>query len=77
MVELYGVNTISPLCLILDFHKNASFPENMLNYLNTTLTFGKQTKDNLINTKFQYKPTYSFTHFRAHFLLRESREQQP
>jgi len=74
----FRVSTLfSLLCLILDFHKNASFPENMLNYLNTTFTVGKQTKDNLINRKFQYRPTYSFTHFCAHFLLRESRGQQP
>jgi len=54
----------SLLCLILltDFHKNASFRPNMINCLNTTFTFGKQTKDSFINRKFQYKPTYSFTH---------------
>ena len=49
----------SLLCLILltDFHKNARFRPNMLNYLNTTLTFGKQTKDNFINRKVQCRPT--------------------
>ena len=60
----------SLLCLILlsDFHKNASFRPNMLNYLNTIFTFGKQTEDNFINRKFQCTPaTHSFTHFRAHF----------
>ena len=42
------------LCLILltDFHKNAHFRPNMLNYLNMTFTFGKQTQDNFINRKF-------------------------
>ena len=34
----------------------------MLNYLNTTFTFVKQTKDNFINRKIQCRPTYSFTH---------------
>ena len=48
----------SLLCLIIltGFHRNASFRRNMLNYLNTTSTFCKQTKDNLINRKFQYRP---------------------
>ena len=49
MIELYGVNTVFPstICLILltDFHKNASFRPDMLVGLNTTFTFGKQTKD--------------------------------
>jgi len=67
----------SLLCLILltDFHKNSSFPPNMLNYLNTTFTFGKQIKDNFINRKVEYRPTYSFTHFRASFSYGESRGQ--
>ena len=45
----------SLLCLILwtDFPRNATFRPNMLDYLNTTFTFGKQNKDNFINTKFQ------------------------
>jgi len=36
----------STVCLILltDFHKSASFRPGMLNYLNTTFTFDKQTK---------------------------------
>jgi len=34
----------------------------MLKYLSTTFTFGKQTKDNFINRKFQCRPTYSFIH---------------
>ena len=42
------------------FHKNASFRPNMLNYLNTTFTFGKQTKWNFINRKVQCRPTYAF-----------------
>jgi len=46
----------------------------MLNYLNTTFTFGKQTKDNFINTKVQSRPTYSSTHFRTRFSFGESRE---
>ena len=52
------------LCPILlsDFHKNASFRPNMLNYLNTTSTFGKQTKDNFINRKVQCMLTSSFIH---------------
>jgi len=43
----------SLLCLTLltDFQKNASFYPNMLNYFNTTFTFGKQTKDNFTNIK--------------------------
>jgi len=47
----------SAVCLILltDFHKNASFRPGMLNYLNTTFTFGKQT-DNFINRKVQCRP---------------------
>jgi len=65
----------SLLCLILltDFHKNASFPPNMLIYLNTTFTFGKQIKHNFINRKVECRPTYSFTHFRARFTYGESR----
>jgi len=49
----------SLLCLILftDFHKNASFRPKMLNYLKTTFTFGKQTKDKFVNGKVQCKPT--------------------
>jgi len=52
----------SLLCLILltHFHKNASLHPNMLNYLNTTCVFGKQTKDNFINRKVQCRPTHSF-----------------
>jgi len=65
----------SLLCLILctDFHKNASLRPNMLNYLNTTFTFGKQSKDNFINRKFQCRPAYSFIHFCARFFFGESR----
>jgi len=56
--------TFSLLCLILltDFHRNASFRANMLNYLKTTFTFGKQTKDSFINRKFQCRPTHSLIH---------------
>ena len=65
----------SLLCLILlpNFHKNASFRPNLLDYLNATLVFGKQTKDNFINRKFQIETfnvgphTHSFTHFCARF----------
>ena len=32
----------------------------MLNYLNTTSIFGKQTSDNFINRKVQCRPTHSF-----------------
>ena len=56
----------------LIFTKNASVRPNMLSYLNTILTFGKQTKDNFINRKFQCRATYSFTHFRARFSFGES-----
>jgi len=81
VVELKGVNTISLLCLLLltDFNKNASFRPNMLNYLNTTLTFGNQTNDNCINRKVQCRPTCSFIHsFSCPLFLRgESRGQQP
>ena len=60
----------SLLCLVLliHFHKNASFRPNML-YLNTIFTFGKQTKDNFINRKFQCRSTYSLTHFVSVSLL--------
>ena len=49
----------SLLCLILltDFHKNAHFRPNMLNNLNMTFTFGKQTKDNFMKRKFKSRPT--------------------
>jgi len=83
VVELQGVNTIFPstVCLILltNFHKNASFHPGMLNYLNTTFTFGKQTKDNFINRRVQCRPTYSFIHsfWCPLFLLEESPEPQP
>ena len=77
VVELQGVNTIFLLCLILltQFHKNASSRPNMLDYLNTTFTFGKQTKDNFINSKVQicwciYSFIYSFS---CPLFLRESR----
>jgi len=50
------------LILLTDFHKNASFRPSMLNYLNTTFTFGKQTKNNFINRKVQCRSTYSFLH---------------
>ena len=51
----------------------------MLNYLNTTSTFGKQTKDNFINRKFQCRPTYSLIHsFSCSLCLwGESRGPQP
>jgi len=62
----------SLLCLILlmHFHKNASFHPNMLNYLNTTFTFGKQTKDNFINRKVHCRPTHPFIYSYScpHFL---------
>jgi len=52
----------SPLCLTLltHFHESARFRPNMLNHLNTTFTFGKQTKDNFINRKVQCRPSHSF-----------------
>jgi len=65
-----------PFCLILltDFHKNASFRQNMLNCFNTTFTFGKQTKDSFINRKFQCRRSYySLSHFRSRFSFGESR----
>jgi len=40
------------LILLTGFHRNASFRPNMLNYFNTTFTFGKQSKVNFINRKF-------------------------
>ena len=48
----------SLLCLILstDFHKNTHFRPNMLNNLNMTFTFGKQTKDNFMKRKFKRRP---------------------
>jgi len=62
--------------VLTDFHKNASFRPNMLNYLNKTFTFGKQTKDNFINTVESCNVglhPQSFTHFRAHFPFGVSR----
>ena len=53
--------------LLTHFHKHASFRPNMFPYLNTTFTFAKQTIDNFTNVKFQYRPAYSFIHFRAQF----------
>ena len=52
----------SSLCLILltHFHESASFRPNMLDRLNTTFTFGKQTKDKFINRKVQCRPSHSF-----------------
>ena len=70
----------SLLCLIflIDFHKKASFCPIMLNYLNTTFTFGKQTEDTFINRNFHCRPTYSFIHSFSCplFLWEESRGQQ-
>jgi len=66
----------SLLCLILltHFHKNASFRPNMLNYLNTTFTFGKQAKDNFINRNIQCRLTYKFIYsFSCPVSLGESR----
>ena len=65
----------SLLCLVLaiDFHKNASFPPNMLNYLNMTFNVGKQIKHNFINRKVKCRPTCLFTHFRARVSYEESR----
>jgi len=70
-VSLWSFRVSTPfslLCLILltYFHKNTSFRPNMPNYLNTTFTFGKQTKDNFINRKVQCRSTHSFTHSFAH-----------
>jgi len=61
------------LCLILltHFHKNARFRPNMLNYLNTTYTFGKQTTDDFINRKVQCTHSFIFS-FRARFSFGES-----
>jgi len=58
------VNTIlrSKFHTLTDFRKNASFRPDMLNHLNTTFTFGKQTKNNFIYRKVQCRPTYSFIH---------------
>jgi len=64
---------MSDTVLLIDFHKKASFRPNMLNYLNATFTFGKQTKDTFMTRKFQCGPTYSFTNFCARFCFGESR----
>jgi len=71
--------SLSYLILLAYFHKNPSFSPIMLNYLNTTLTFGKQTEDNFINRKVQCRPTHSFIcSFSCQlFLWGESRGQQP
>jgi len=46
----------------------------MLNCLNTTFTFGKQTEDTFINRNFHCRPTYSFIHsFSCPLFLGESR----
>jgi len=69
--------SFSLLCLILltHFHKNASFRPNMLDYLNTTFTFDKQTKDNFINRTVQCigLNTHSFARFRAGCFIGENR----
>jgi len=50
----------------------------MLNYLNSTFTFGNQTRDNFINSKVQIcRRTYSFTHFRPRFSFGESGGSSP
>jgi len=69
----------SLLCLkiLTDFHKSATFRPNILYYLNAIFTFGKQTKDNFINRKFQCRPTYSFTHLRVRFSFIESWGRSP
>jgi len=71
----------SLICLILvtHFHKNASFRPNMLKCSNTKLTFGKQTKENFINRKAQYRRTCSFIYSLSCplFLFRESRGSSP
>ena len=74
-MELKDINTIFPSMsdILTDFHKNASFPSNMLNYFNMTFTFGKQIKNNFINRKVECRSTYSFTYFRARFSYGESR----
>jgi len=64
------------LCLIFltDFRKKASFHPTGLNHLNTTFTFGKQTKDTFINRNSQCRPTYSFIHlFSCPIFLGKSR----
>jgi len=61
--------SILRLILLTDFHKNASFHPNMLNYLNTTFSFGKQTKHNFIN-KVHCRPTHSFIYVTAFSLGR-------
>ena len=59
------------LILLTDFHKNSSFRPNMLNYLNTTCTFGKHISwIEMFNVDLH---THSFTQFRAHFSFGESR----
>jgi len=51
----------------------------MLNYLDTTVTFGKQTEDSFINRRVQCRPIYSFIHsfWCLLFLWGDSRGQQP
>jgi len=51
----------------------------MLNYLNMTVTFGKQTKDTYINRKVHCRPTHSiiYSFSCTLFLYGESRRQQP
>jgi len=61
------------------FSQNASFHPNMLNYLNTTFTFGKQIKVNFINRKVDCRPARSliFSFSCPLFLSGGSRVQQP
>jgi len=42
------------------FSQKRKCSSNMLDYLNTTFTSGKQTKDNFINRKVHCRPTHSF-----------------
>jgi len=73
MVSWWSLRVSTPfslLCLTFNwFSQNRKFPSKYAYYLNSAFTFGKQTKDNFINRKFQCRSTYSFTHFRAHFSL--------
>jgi len=64
------------LIRLTDFRKKASVRPNVLNYSNTTFTFGKQTKDNCINRKFQCGPAHSFI-FVTGFPLGRVAGQQP
>jgi len=76
VVELEGVNTIFPSMsdTFNWFPQKRKFPSKYA-YSNRTFTFGKQTTDNFIYKKVQWRSTHSFIFsFSCRFFFGESRE---